>query len=302
VSIGRLLRDTMVWKACTIWQATGTGSTPLCGSAACAPLPRMVILNSLLLAIIGPALKANWPTFMPGQLCMPKMASIGNFSNSPSRIISRAPPPPSSAGWNTRYTCRRSCGAATGAWPRPAASRCGRRGRRRASCRGACWRGRSGCARSSAARRCRRAGPPRGSLVPFLTMPTTPVVPMPRCTGMPQSVSALAIRSAVRASWKHSSGWAWMSRRSAVMVAASARMDSIICMAAGSGRWKRASLRWRAGPCRGPGHRARTQLSGGPCRPRSAPSVRRSSSRRAGSDRSRPQSRPGPAGRSTRAR
>jgi len=102
VSIGRLLRVTMVWKACTIWQATGTGSTPLCGSAACAPLPTMVILNSLELAIIGPGVSANWPTFMPGQLCMPKMASIGNLSNRPSFIISRAPPPPSSAGWKTR--------------------------------------------------------------------------------------------------------------------------------------------------------------------------------------------------------
>jgi hypothetical protein len=33
VSIGFLLRVMMVWKACTIWQATGTGSTPRCGSA-----------------------------------------------------------------------------------------------------------------------------------------------------------------------------------------------------------------------------------------------------------------------------
>ena len=52
--------------------------------------------------IIGPGLSANCPTFMPGQLCMPNMASIGNFWNRPSLIISRAPPPPSSAGWNTR--------------------------------------------------------------------------------------------------------------------------------------------------------------------------------------------------------
>ena len=52
-SMGRLLRVMMVWKACTIWQATGTGSMPLCGSAACAPLPRMVMRNSLLDAITG---------------------------------------------------------------------------------------------------------------------------------------------------------------------------------------------------------------------------------------------------------
>ena len=34
VSIGFLLRLMMVWNACTIWQATGTGSMPLCGIAA----------------------------------------------------------------------------------------------------------------------------------------------------------------------------------------------------------------------------------------------------------------------------
>jgi hypothetical protein len=53
--------------------------------------------------------------------------------------------------------------------------------------------------------------------VPFLTMPTTPVVPRPRCTGMPHSVSLAATTSAVRFSSKHSSGWAWMSRRTAAM-------------------------------------------------------------------------------------
>ena len=57
VSIGRLLRLMMVWNACTIWQAAGTGSMPLCGIAPCAPLPRMVILNSLLDANTGPSLQ-----------------------------------------------------------------------------------------------------------------------------------------------------------------------------------------------------------------------------------------------------
>ena len=61
VSIGFLLRVTMVWKACTIWQATGTGSMPLCGSAAWLPLPRMMILNSLELAITGPLLQCKLP-------------------------------------------------------------------------------------------------------------------------------------------------------------------------------------------------------------------------------------------------
>ena len=101
-SIGRLLRLTMVWNACTIAQAAGTGSMPLCGIAACEPLPRMTMRNSLLEANAGPVLSANWPAFMPGQLWAPNTASIGNLSKIPSLIISRAPPPPSSAGWKIR--------------------------------------------------------------------------------------------------------------------------------------------------------------------------------------------------------
>ena len=61
VSSGCLLRVRMFWKACTIWQAAGIGSMPLCGIAACAPLPRIVILNSLLEANAGPAQSANCP-------------------------------------------------------------------------------------------------------------------------------------------------------------------------------------------------------------------------------------------------
>ena len=56
----------------------------------------------LLDAITGPALTANLPTCDPGQLCMPNTASMGNCRNRPSLIISRAPPPPSSAGWKIR--------------------------------------------------------------------------------------------------------------------------------------------------------------------------------------------------------
>ena len=125
-STGFLLRVMMVWKACTIWQATGTGSSPKCGSAAWLPLPRMVMWNSLLEAITGPGLTAKLPTGRPGQLCMPNTASIGNRSKRPSVIISRAPPPPSSAGWKIRYTvpsklrCAARCWAAASSmatWP-----------------------------------------------------------------------------------------------------------------------------------------------------------------------------------------
>ncbi len=49
--------------------------------------------------------------------------------------------------------------------------------------------------------------PTARGLVPFFTMPTTPVVPRPRWIGMPHSVSLAATTSAVRTSWKQSSGW-----------------------------------------------------------------------------------------------
>ena len=61
-STGFLLRVMIVCKPMTIWQATGTGSMPVWGSAACPPLPRMVILNSLVDAMTGPALAAKLPT------------------------------------------------------------------------------------------------------------------------------------------------------------------------------------------------------------------------------------------------
>jgi hypothetical protein len=101
-SIGFLLRLMMVWKACTIWQATGTGSMPLWGSAAWLPLPRMVILNSLLDAITGPGLTQRCPLGIAGPVVHAEHGLHGKRSNRPSLIISRAPPPPSSAGWKIR--------------------------------------------------------------------------------------------------------------------------------------------------------------------------------------------------------
>ncbi|MCY1553338.1 hypothetical protein D9M68_898100 [compost metagenome] len=97
-----MLRLMMVWNACTIWQATGMGSMPLCGRAAWLPLPRMVMRKSLLDAITGPGLAAKVPAGAPGQLCMPKTACMGKRSNKPCSIITRAPPPSSSAGWKIR--------------------------------------------------------------------------------------------------------------------------------------------------------------------------------------------------------
>jgi hypothetical protein len=47
---------------------------------------------------------------------------------------------------------------------------------------------------------------------------------------MPHSASLAATTSAVRTSSKQSSGWAWMSRRTAAMDAAWVRMESISFM------------------------------------------------------------------------
>src|SRR6478735_3170122 len=246
-SIGLVLRLTMVWKACTIWQAAGTGSMPRCGMAPWPPLPRIVILNSEVEAITGPGLTANLPTSPPGQLCMPNTASIGNFSNRPSLIISRAPPPPSSAGWKIRYTVpsklrffARCCAAASSiavwpSWPQACILPW--------SC--LAWAKVLSSVTGSASMSARR--PTARALVPFLTMPTTPVVPSPRWIGIPHSVSLAATTSAVRASSKQSSGWACRSRRTAAMPAAWVTRESMSFMGAslgfaGSARQDRAPL------------------------------------------------------------
>ena len=76
------------------------------------------------------------PAGMPGMLCMPNIASQGKSSRQAVVDHLRAPPPPSSAGWKIRCSVpSKSPRAPPGGAPRPAAWRCGRRGRRRASCR-----------------------------------------------------------------------------------------------------------------------------------------------------------------------
>ena len=106
---------------------------------------------------------------MPGQLCAPNIASIGNLlEQAVLDHLARAAAAFFGGLEDQVDGAVEVAVLAPGAWPRPAASRCGRRGRRRASCRGAGWRGRRCCARSSAARRCRRAGRRRGRCVPFL--------------------------------------------------------------------------------------------------------------------------------------
>jgi hypothetical protein len=56
--------------------------------------------------------------------------------------------------------------------------------------------------------------------VPALTMPTTPVVPIPRCTGMPHCVNWAPPGRPCGRSSKHNSGCAWMSRRMDAMLGA----------------------------------------------------------------------------------
>ena len=68
------------------------------GQFAVSPGPVMASTSEFRITIRGKGGHAA----MPGQLCMPNTACIGNFSNKPSLIISRAPPPPSSAGWKIR--------------------------------------------------------------------------------------------------------------------------------------------------------------------------------------------------------
>jgi len=65
-----------------------------------------------------------------------------------------------------------------------------------------------------------------GSL-PARSTPTTPVLPMPRCTSSPKWRSFSATKSEVRFSSKPSSGWAWMSRRQRVISSCRRTMASI---------------------------------------------------------------------------
>ena len=69
-------------------------------------------------------------------------------------------------------------------------------------------------------------------LLPTFSVPTTPVRPTPRVTVMPATCICRATLSAVRVSWKPSSGWAWMSCRQAVMSACSgARVSRVVAEA-----------------------------------------------------------------------
>ncbi|MCY1243821.1 hypothetical protein D9M72_568570 [compost metagenome] len=103
MSSGFTLRATTDCKAITIDAQATTGSTARCGTAPWPPRPvtRSVTVSDE--AMNGPPRKPNLPVGWPGMLCSANTASQGNRRNRPSRIISRAPPMPSSAGW--KMTC-----------------------------------------------------------------------------------------------------------------------------------------------------------------------------------------------------
>ena len=159
---------------------------------------------------------ANLPTSSFGRLCMPKICSHGNLSNSPSLTIASAPPRPSSAGWkmkwtvpsklrvDDRYLAAPSSMVVWPSWPQ-------------ACMRPLCWLRWSKVLCSSIGSASMSARSPIAlGLLPTRMVPTTPVLPMPVVTSTPHSLSFSATMRLVRSSSKPSSGWAWMSRRMAV--------------------------------------------------------------------------------------
>ena len=132
---------------------------------------------------------ANLPTSSLGRLCMPKICSQGNFSNSPSLTIASAPPRPSSAGWKMRWTVPSKLRVAARylaapssmvvwpSWPQACM---------RPLCR-LRW-SKVLCSSIGSASMSARRPMARG-LLPTRMVPTTPVLPMPVVTSQPHSLS-----------------------------------------------------------------------------------------------------------------
>lgn len=92
----------MCCKLATTFEAASIGSTAWWGRAAWPPFPLIVASKKPLPAKKGPGLEATSAKGIWFATCNPKIAST--FSNAPASNIFLAPPPPSSAGWNTRTT------------------------------------------------------------------------------------------------------------------------------------------------------------------------------------------------------
>ena len=65
-SSGSTARDAIDWTAVTMCAPTSTGSTVVCGQAACPPRPSMVMSMRSADAISAPGRMANAPTGRPG--------------------------------------------------------------------------------------------------------------------------------------------------------------------------------------------------------------------------------------------
>ena len=199
-----------------IWVAMITGSMPVSGRAPCAPLPVMWMSNRPPPAICGPERMANLPTSSFGRLCMPKICSQGNFSNSPSLTIASAPPRPSSAGWKMkwtvpsklrvadRYLAAPSSMVVWPSWPQ-------------ACMRPLCWLRWSKVLCSSIGSASMSARSPIGARIVADAdgADDAGLADAGRDLAAP-FLELLGHDRAVRSSSKPSSGWAWMSRRMAV--------------------------------------------------------------------------------------
>mmetsp|Transcript_13327 Transcript_13327/g.55974 ORF Transcript_13327/g.55974 Transcript_13327/m.55974 type:complete len:243 (+) Transcript_13327:635-1363(+) len=106
-SSGSTRRLTMVCSAVTTAAPQTTTSMFLCGTAAWPPAPATAISYEPLPAMMVPARVPTVPLGVSGygQLCSANAVSNGGSTEpKPASSIRRAPAPPSSAGWNARYT------------------------------------------------------------------------------------------------------------------------------------------------------------------------------------------------------
>lgn len=192
-SIGATLRETTVCSDITSAAPATSGSMLFSGMEPWLPTPVSSISQLSTAAMIGPPVKCSLPTGRPGMLCMPKITSIGNFSNRPSAIMAGAPAITSSAGWKitfsvplkffvfARYSAAPSSMALCASCPHMCdlPSILLLYGRSEPSCTG----------RASVSAR----SPMRALPSPTLSWPTTPVLPMPSVTSYPHSRSLPAM-------------------------------------------------------------------------------------------------------------
>ena len=215
--------------------ATMIGSTEACGCAAWPPTPLITMSQRLLDAIVGPARKPNWFTGMPGMLWMPNTASQGKRSNRPSCIMARAPAlPPSSAGWKMNTTVPSKSRCVDRYCPRPAAWRCARHGRSRAC--GADGEPVREAVVLGHGQRVHVGAQAHGLLAAAGAQDADDAgFPQARVDFQAPAAQLSATSVDVRVSWKASSGWAWMSRRSAVSSGCARSISAMVFMAGSSG-------------------------------------------------------------------